>query len=136
MTVNSHDDFDDRLTRALRASPWSDAAADLAERAAGMAIERERAACILRERLARHRRRAWLLNLAAAFVIAVISLGLLTKLSWGDGTPEAMAIEAEVVEPMELPDEAALLLICGGLLLAALVWVTVSPTEQSAVPAA
>ena len=127
------DDLENRLHRAMHVYPWTDSTNDLAARAMARAQAREAAADALRTRLDLQRRRFRFLNLAAFIMIAAITTGILSQVSWRDwfATPEPMASVQETSEADDvtwLPDEAALLLICGGLLLAALVWVAVDPS--------
>jgi hypothetical protein len=127
------DDLENRLHRAMHAYPWTDSSHDLAARAMARAQAREAAADALRARLDLQRRRFRLFNLAAFIVIATITAGMLWQVSWRDwlATPEPMASVQDTADADDvtwLPDEAALLLICGGLLLAALVWVAVDPS--------
>lgn len=133
-----HDnDLDQRLSRALR-TPFADDAADddLAARAIAMARTNEAAAAAFQARLAAQRRRSWLLNVAAILVLAVMAAGILAVLATREpatalDAPTASTLDADdFFEHPELPDEAALLLICGGLLLTALIYVLVDAAES------
>lgn len=133
--MTENDELDTRLRRALRTSPWPDTADGLAARARAIARAREAEVAALRARLDAQRQRTRILNIAAMVLIVVETVGILSQVSWHDmafaSEPAISSTEGtESTEAIWLPDEAALLLICGGLLLAALVWVAVEPASS------